>query len=262
MNLFGPVIPHHWISTLGIARRIATLMDHDQEQKHDQGPTSSRQSEASIRQDEPAEDRQIRIDESDSRPRVGPWPARARKARFALIVAVELWTRPPNPIAQKPMKTEIHNLIDQFTEGRISRRQLIAGLTALVALAGGSRRAGAAEASSAPLFQAVGLNHIALRVTNVPRARDFYVRHLGLEVTRDGGESSCFLSFDDGFLALFRGEEPQMDHYCYSVKDYDVGTAAEKLKTAGITPRVTGNRIYFDDPDGLEVQLAAPTHRP
>ena len=158
------------------------------------------------------------------------------------------------------MKTEIHHLIDQFTTGRMSRRQLIASLTALMALAG-SKATQAAEPESPPLFQAVGLNHIALRVTNVPRARDFYARHLGLEVTRDGGESSCFLSFDDGFLALFRGDQARMDHYCYSVKDYDVRVAAEKLKGAGITPRVTGNRIYFDDPDGLEVQLAAPNHR-
>jgi catechol 2,3-dioxygenase-like lactoylglutathione lyase family enzyme len=160
------------------------------------------------------------------------------------------------------MKNEIHHLIDQFTEGRISRRQLIASLAALMALAGGSRPARAAEPSSAPLFQAVGLNHLALRVTDVPRSRDFYVRQLGLRVTRDGGDSSCFLSFDDGFLALFRGEEPRMDHYCYSVKDYDVRVAEEKLKAAGLAPRVTGDRIYFDDPDGLEVQLAAPTHRP
>jgi catechol 2,3-dioxygenase-like lactoylglutathione lyase family enzyme len=159
------------------------------------------------------------------------------------------------------MKTEIHQLIDQFSQGKISRRQLIASLTAWVAFAGGTRRGLAAQAPPAPLFQAVGLNHIALRVTNVARSRDFYVRHLGLQVTRDGGEGSCFLSFVGGFLALFRGDEPRMDHYCYSVKDYDVGAAAEKLKGAGITPRVTGDRIYFDDPDGLEVQLAAPTHR-
>jgi catechol 2,3-dioxygenase-like lactoylglutathione lyase family enzyme len=159
------------------------------------------------------------------------------------------------------MKNDIHHLIDQFTDGRITRRQLIASLTALMALAGGSRRAQAAEPPSGPLFQAVGLNHIALRVANVPRSRDFYIRHLGLEVSRDGGEDSCFLSFDGGFLALFRGDEARMDHYCYSVRDYDVRTAEAKLKQAGITPRVTGNRIYFDDPDGLEVQLAAPEHR-
>ena len=54
-----------------------------------------------------------------------------------------------------------------------------------------------------------------------------------------------------------------MDHYCYSVKDYDVRDAERKLKAAGIEPRVRGgNRIYFEDPDGLTVQLAAETHLP
>lgn len=159
------------------------------------------------------------------------------------------------------MKTPIHRLIDEYSEGRISRRQVIAGLTGLVAAAAGTRQATAAEPSTPPLFQAVGLNHIALRVTNVPRARDFYAQHLGLRVTRDGGEGSCFLSFEGGFLALFRGDEPRMDHYCYSVQDYDVRVAERKLMEAGLSPRVTGQRIYFDDPDGLEVQLAAVDHR-
>jgi catechol 2,3-dioxygenase-like lactoylglutathione lyase family enzyme len=159
------------------------------------------------------------------------------------------------------MKTEIQQLIDQFANGRISRRQLIASLTVLMTCVGPAPTAQAAEPPAPALFQAVGLNHLALRVTDVPRSRDFYVRHLGLRVTRDGGDNSCFLSFDDGFLALFRGESAGMDHYCYSVNDYDVRVAERKLREAGFTPRVVGNRIYFNDPDGLVVQLAAPTHR-
>jgi catechol 2,3-dioxygenase-like lactoylglutathione lyase family enzyme len=173
------------------------------------------------------------------------------------ILGHELGHLPPPQI----MKTEIHHLIDEFAAGRISRRELIAGLAGLVAVAAGVRPASGDEQVQPSLFQATGLNHIALRVPNVPRSRDFYVRHLGLVVTRDGGENSCFLSFEDGFLALFRGEEPRMDHYCYSIKDYDVRAAQEKLKEAGLTPRVTGNRIYFNDPDGLVVQLAAQSHR-
>jgi catechol 2,3-dioxygenase-like lactoylglutathione lyase family enzyme len=159
------------------------------------------------------------------------------------------------------MKTEIHQLIDQFSDGRISRRQLIASLTVLMTWASTAKAAEVTEPAESSLFQAVGLNHLALRVTDVPRSRDFYVRHLGLRVTRDGGDNSCFLAFDGGFLALFRGQAAGMDHYCYSVNDYEVRAAEQKLKDAGFTPRVVGNRIYFNDPDGLEVQLAAPTHR-
>ena len=32
--------------------------------------------------------------------------------------------------------------------------------------------------------------------------------------------------------------------------------AAERLRAVGIEPRLRGNRIYFPDADGIEVQLA------
>ena len=53
-----------------------------------------------------------------------------------------------------------------------------------------------------------------------------------------------------------------MSHYCYSIPGYTVGKAAETLRGVGLEPRVRGQRIYFDDADGLEVQLAAPGLRP
>jgi metallothiol transferase len=156
------------------------------------------------------------------------------------------------------MRKQIDQMLQQFERGRISRRELI---TALALVATGSESVAAAR-SEPPTFDATGLNHLALRVTDVPRSRDFYRKHLGLEVARDGGESSCFLTFGDAFLALFRGSTAAMDHYCYSIRDYDVEDAERKLKKAGLAPRVTGSRIYFDDPDGLEVQLASEQHQP
>ena len=89
------------------------------------------------------------------------------------------------------------------------------------------------------------------------RSRDFYIKHLGLKVIRDGGEDNCFLgSGDDFFLTLFKGEHPGLNHYCYAIKGYDAEKAEEKLKAAGLKPRREGNRIYFPDPDGIEVQVA------
>lgn len=158
------------------------------------------------------------------------------------------------------MNHSIESMIDAFAAGRISRRDVIAGVSGLVAAAAFGRGGAAAAQETAPTFRAAGLNHIALRVTNVPRARDFYLKHLGMSVARDS-PSSCFLNFDNGFLALFRGDEPRMDHYCYSVEGYDVNGAAEKLRAEGIEPRIEDQRIYFPDADGLTVQLAAPEHR-
>jgi catechol 2,3-dioxygenase-like lactoylglutathione lyase family enzyme len=159
------------------------------------------------------------------------------------------------------MHTEITNLVEQFESGRISRRQFVAGVGTLVAALGASNRAVADE--SASTFEAVGLNHIALRVTDVATSREFYKKHLGLTVARDGGDRNCFMNCGNNFVALFRNNEAQMDHYCFSVKNYDVNDAEEKLKEHDLNPRVVRNdgRIYFKDPDGLTVQLASADHR-
>lgn len=156
------------------------------------------------------------------------------------------------------MNTQIGNMVRLFEQGTISRRQLIAQLTLLTGL-GAANVAGAQEEGGT--FKAVGLNHIALRVPDVQRSRDFYRKHLGMTVTRDSA-SSCFLSFPNGFLALFRGDQPGMDHYCYSVEGYSVGDAVEKLREQGLNPRnpAGSSRVYFPDPDGLTVQLSAPDH--
>jgi hypothetical protein len=158
------------------------------------------------------------------------------------------------------MNANVERMIDEFTRGRISRRELIAGVSGLVAVAAAGHSSPVRAQEAAPTFKAVGLNHMALRVTNVPRARDFYLKHLGMTVSSDS-PSSCFLNFDNGFLALFRGDESRMDHYCYSVEGYSVQDAAAKLRAQGIEPRIEDQRIYFPDADGLTVQLAAPDHR-
>jgi catechol 2,3-dioxygenase-like lactoylglutathione lyase family enzyme len=152
-------------------------------------------------------------------------------------------------------------MVEHFEAGRINRRQLVAGIGSLVAALGLGKQALADDTEST--FEAVGLNHIALRVTDVLRSREFYKKHLGLTVTRDGGERNCFLSCGNNFVALFQNDQPAMDHYCYSIKDYDVNRAEEKLKAQGLEPRVVrdAGRIYFPDPDGLTVQLASSTHR-
>lgn len=156
------------------------------------------------------------------------------------------------------MINQMEQLVAQFERGTLSRRALLARLGALITVAGFGRRILADEVAPAT-FNAVGLNHIALDVTDVPRSRDFYQRHLNLKMRSDGGERSCFLGCGEDFVALFKADKPSMNHYCYSIRDYDPADAVARLKAAGLSPRQTGNRVYFDDPDGLEVQVAAAT---
>lgn len=159
------------------------------------------------------------------------------------------------------MEHVIDSALSDYERGTISRRELVSRLAFITSAAGVSSLA--VSAAEAPSFSAVGINHLALRVTDVPRARDFYVKHLGMQVARDDASSS-FLTFENGFLALFRGEPAGLHHFCFSVKDYNVLEAEKTLKGLGLEPdQPKGtSRIYFKDPDGLTVQLAAPEHRP
>jgi catechol 2,3-dioxygenase-like lactoylglutathione lyase family enzyme len=72
----------------------------------------------------------------------------------------------------------------------------------------------------------------------------------------DSSPSDCFLHCGDDFLALFRADTAGMHHYSYRVDNYDAGQTVERLKAAGLEPRRQGNRVYFEDPDGLTVQIS------
>ena len=165
------------------------------------------------------------------------------------------------------MMQNIDRMLGLYEQGRVSRRGLIAQLAA--AMAGGgaliigsqaharASRQEQAKATPTPTFAALGLNHIALSVTDVPRSRAFYERHLGMTLRSDGGANSCFLNCGPDFLALFRAQKPAMHHYCYSIERYDPDDAVKALEAAALNPRRQGDRVYFDDPDGLVVQVAA-----
>ena len=160
------------------------------------------------------------------------------------------------------MQTQIVKMINDFEHGQLSRRQLIAHLTGMFAASLGvtiafadqqPRPVPANAEDSGPTFNATDLNHIALSVTDVQRSQKWYQKHLGLRPTGREG----FLTTGKGWLALFEGEKPGLNHYCYSVANYDPTDAVAKLKAAGLTPRREEGRVYFDDPDGIECQIAS-----
>ncbi len=159
------------------------------------------------------------------------------------------------------MESELSKIVEQYEKGHISRRELVSRLAGAIAIASTASTAGsadtrAADTEEASTFKAEGLHHIALSVSDVARSRDFYVEHLGLKVSSEWLPNNCFLDCGPNFVALFRSSTPGMHHYSYAIQDYDQRTAAEKLRAVDIEPTLQENRIYFDDPDGLVVQLS------
>jgi len=149
----------------------------------------------------------------------------------------------------------ISDLLASYEHGRLSRRQLVQGLAALAA-------GGYAVPASGSTFQGRGLNHIAIRVSNVPRSRDFYEKVFGLPLIRES-ESSCFLGLGKNFLTLFQNQTPGLDHFCIAIQSFNADGVMEELKRQGLKPnRPSGSdRVYFPDPDGMTVQLSSADHQ-
>jgi len=150
-------------------------------------------------------------------------------------------------------RNETTQILEDYKSGRIERRQAIRGLAVCFATAFVAGRAPAAEESA---FASTGLNHLALRVTDVARSRDFYVKHFGFGVLRDNAPGNCFLECGDNFLALFRGNPAGLDHFCLTIEDYDPAVALQRLEALGLEAHRVENRVYFKDPDGLKGQLS------
>ncbi len=152
------------------------------------------------------------------------------------------------------MEQTISKMLASYEGGRVTRRQLIRALTALAA-------AGAAKPADGATFRGLGLNHIALRVSDIPRSKGFYQKHFGLPLIRES-ESSCFLGMGKNFLTLFKNATPGLDHYCIAIETFKADTVMAELKRQGLNPdRPSGtDRVYFPDPDGLTVQVSSQDH--
>jgi len=163
------------------------------------------------------------------------------------------------------MTGNIETLVHAFEERRISRRELVAALVALVATRGS---AVAAETAQVPgVAQARTLNHVSIGVSDVQRAAEFYQALLGLDVVSRPGNGGINLGLGDGFLGLYSlPDVGRAHHFCLGVDDYDPDRLAQALGRAGIEARVDrnpnnrtsgGDQLYFNDPDGTVVQLSA-----
>jgi catechol 2,3-dioxygenase-like lactoylglutathione lyase family enzyme len=159
----------------------------------------------------------------------------------------------------------IESLVDAFESHRLSRRELVASLTALVATA--SSPAAAQSPAVEQVAQGKTLNHASLAVTDVAAAADFYSKLLGLKVVSRPGNGGINLGLSDGFLGLYKLNNPgTVNHICIGVDDFDPERIAAKMKAIGINATIDrnpanrtsgGDQLYFNGPDNCRVQLGA-----
>jgi catechol 2,3-dioxygenase-like lactoylglutathione lyase family enzyme len=154
--------------------------------------------------------------------------------------------------------SDVAMIVEHFVAGRLTRRELVSALGALVAAAAAGASGAAHAQQPSSTFEALGLNHLALRVTDLDRTQAFYERHLGMTRIPGGSGSPRLMAVGPHVLNLFKAPAPQMDHVCFTVLNYDAKAAEARLRAQGVEPIVEDDRVHFLDPDGYKLQVGGP----
>jgi catechol 2,3-dioxygenase-like lactoylglutathione lyase family enzyme len=145
------------------------------------------------------------------------------------------------------MERAMSQLLQAYENGTLSRRALLQGL-ALVAV-------GSAPVAAAG-FQANGINHVSLYVSDMGRSAAFYERVFGAKTTKR--EGSTLVEIGKGRLVIRPGKPVgTVDHFAIGVAEkLDKAAVTADLKARGATAYAEGNELRVKDPDGFPIQLS------
>ena len=121
-------------------------------------------------------------------------------------------------------------------------------------------------------FHVERIDHVVLRVRDLPAMVRFYEQALGFNVERRLDRISLVqLRAGASLLDLVAAERaagpPNMDHLCFRVEPFDRDAIVTRLAPLGISvgetverygAEGTGPSIYFDDPEGNQIELKGP----
>ena len=159
------------------------------------------------------------------------------------------------------MIAELENLLSCYDRGLMSRRQLVAALAAVATPAAATSAAAPAQA---PL-RAATLNHVTLAVSDVERSRHFYGELLAMPIVSRQANGVNLGAGPASFVGLYDIASPRIHHYCLGVNNFDADTTLETLEQQGVKGRIRlrddVKELYFQDPDGIQVQLQGADYR-
>ena len=151
------------------------------------------------------------------------------------------------------MQTVISDLVERFEHGKLSRRQLIQGLTALAGAAG----AASAGAQEAP-FSSSRIDHISIQVTDLPRSIAFYREVFGLTILNEDEANRIVRMGTTNVLVSLHAKPPTgiVDHFAIAIDDFDRESVTRTLEQRGLTPEQNLDYgFHVRDPEGIPVQI-------
>ena len=159
------------------------------------------------------------------------------------------------------MDPVITDLLDRYETGRLSRRDLVTGLSALAAVSA----APALAQPAPPALKPTGIDHVSILVADLQRSADFYNRVFGLVANgRDDANKILRLGpkaapGERGKVIVSIRQQPpagMVDHWAFRIEGFDAKAATPILQAHGLKPDTNVEYgFYVKDPDGVNVQM-------
>src|SRR5262249_15202157 len=130
-------------------------------------------------------------------------------------------------------------------------------------------------------FHVERIDHVVIRVRDLPAMVRFYETALGFKVERTLDRLNLVqMRAGASMLDLVKGERPplstgsaggNMDHLCFRIEPFDREAIARRLSPLGIAlgetvqrygAEGTGCSVYFNDPEGNQIELKGPSTSP
>lgn len=160
------------------------------------------------------------------------------------------------------MDPVVSDLLDRYESGRLSRRELVMGLSALTAV---SAAAPALAQPAPPALKPTGIDHVSILVADLQRSADFYNRVFGLVPNgRDDANKILRLGPKPAegqrgkVIVSLRQQPPAgtVDHWAFRIDGFDAKAATPLLQAHGLKPDTNVEYgFYVKDPDGVNVQM-------
>lgn len=151
------------------------------------------------------------------------------------------------------MQPVINDLVTRYERGGLTRRELIQGLSLLVASV--SATAAAEQPRTLP---ASGIDHVSVRVSNMDRSVAFYASLFGLKPLSEDKPHKIVRLGTERVIVSLREDTPhgQIDHFGVGVPGFDKAQVTSFLADRGLKPQEDWEYgFYVRDPDGVPVQM-------
>jgi catechol 2,3-dioxygenase-like lactoylglutathione lyase family enzyme len=113
------------------------------------------------------------------------------------------------------------------------------------------------------LFHSLGMHHLAIQVSDMPRSTAFYQKLFGDPTPGLGNPPQPTFQAGETRILLYNpapNKPPKIDHYSVLVDNFDAPAALKVVKSLGVTTELSKQETLneFFDPDGIRMQVSFP----